>query len=131
MILLHCRIIIVLFADARIFTIGTLLAKLEANGLIASTALFEVQDCALQTGHVKQSNHFVCNFAKCVPILTRGQSNLTKGRNRRPKDPCPKCFDKARSRCLEIAVVALIHICLLYTSPSPRDGLLSRMPSSA
>ena len=24
-----------------------------------------------------------------------------------------------------------ITICLLYTSPSPRDGLLSRMPSSA
>ena len=26
---------------------------------------------------------------------------------------------------------AHIHVCLLYTSPSPRDGLLSRMPSSA
>ena len=25
----------------------------------------------------------------------------------------------------------LFGICLLYTSPSPRDGLLSRMPSSA
>ena len=25
----------------------------------------------------------------------------------------------------------LNDICLLYTSPSPRDGLLSRMPSSA
>ena len=24
-----------------------------------------------------------------------------------------------------------INACLLYTSPSPRDGLLSRMPSSA
>ena len=24
-----------------------------------------------------------------------------------------------------------IYICLLYTSPSPRDGLLYRMPSSA
>ena len=24
-----------------------------------------------------------------------------------------------------------LHTCLLYTSPSPRDGLLSRMPSSA
>ena len=24
-----------------------------------------------------------------------------------------------------------IEVCLLYTSPSPRDGLLSRMPSSA
>ena len=23
------------------------------------------------------------------------------------------------------------YFCLLYTSPSPRDGLLSRMPSSA
>ena len=26
---------------------------------------------------------------------------------------------------------SLIDFCLLYTSPSPRDGLLSRMPSSA
>ena len=25
----------------------------------------------------------------------------------------------------------LLNSCLLYTSPSPRDGLLSRMPSSA
>ena len=25
----------------------------------------------------------------------------------------------------------VVHPCLLYTSPSPRDGLLSRMPSSA
>ena len=24
-----------------------------------------------------------------------------------------------------------VYCCLLYTSPSPRDGLLSRMPSSA
>ena len=26
---------------------------------------------------------------------------------------------------------AVPYFCLLYTSPSPRDGLLSRMPSSA
>ena len=29
------------------------------------------------------------------------------------------------------AIAALVYTCLLYTSPSPRDGLLSRMPSSA
>ena len=29
------------------------------------------------------------------------------------------------------AADAFIEPCLLYTSPSPRDGLLSRMPSSA
>ena len=27
--------------------------------------------------------------------------------------------------------LASSYLCLLYTSPSPRDGLLSRMPSSA
>ena len=30
-----------------------------------------------------------------------------------------------------IPIYAQTEICLLYTSPSPRDGLLSRMPSSA
>ena len=34
-----------------------------------------------------------------------------------------KSFDKAYKEKVET--------CLLYTSPSPRDGLLSRMPSSA
>ena len=28
-------------------------------------------------------------------------------------------------------LIASVDACLLYTSPSPRDGLLSRMPSSA
>ena len=32
---------------------------------------------------------------------------------------------------LEELGIALSQDCLLYTSPSPRDGLLSRMPSSA
>ena len=30
-----------------------------------------------------------------------------------------------------VDVPAIVRDCLLYTSPSPRDGLLSRMPSSA
>ena len=30
-----------------------------------------------------------------------------------------------------VRVKPLVWFCLLYTSPSPRDGLLSRMPSSA
>ena len=29
------------------------------------------------------------------------------------------------------SILSNIGACLLYTSPSPRDGLLSRMPSSA
>ena len=30
-----------------------------------------------------------------------------------------------------VELVMALEDCLLYTSPSPRDGLLSRMPSSA
>ena len=32
---------------------------------------------------------------------------------------------------IELSNIEFAHPCLLYTSPSPRDGLLSRMPSSA
>ena len=35
------------------------------------------------------------------------------------------------SRTRGYIIGALFEACLLYTSPSPRDGLLSRMPSSA
>ena len=31
----------------------------------------------------------------------------------------------------DVSVIDQLMTCLLYTSPSPRDGLLSRMPSSA
>ena len=35
------------------------------------------------------------------------------------------------ARIRELPWVDSVTVCLLYTSPSPRDGLLSRMPSSA
>ena len=34
-------------------------------------------------------------------------------------------------RVLDMEFGEYPDVCLLYTSPSPRDGLLSRMPSSA
>ena len=37
---------------------------------------------------------------------------------------------KATSSAVD-AIARQPEACLLYTSPSPRDGLLSRMPSSA
>ena len=44
--------------------------------------------------------------------------------------PEPKQLPPAFSRLLS-SVGCRANSCLLYTSPSPRDGLLSRMPSSA
>ena len=37
----------------------------------------------------------------------------------------------AKIKDLEAKALAAIQACLLYTSPSPRDATLSRMPSSA
>ena len=45
-----------------------------------------------------------------------------------------KWIDTIMKQCdqLKIGLKAYRYLsCLLYTSPSPRDGLLSRMPSSA
>ena len=41
-------------------------------------------------------------------------------------------YAETRRRSCRLAQALIgLGICLLYTSPSPRDGLLSRMPSSA
>ena len=40
-------------------------------------------------------------------------------------------FDGTRLAEQGVVLVTINYRCLLYTSPSPRDGLLSRMPSSA
>jgi len=45
-----------------------------------------------------------------------------------------KILDEVKKGGYELTHVINTHChsdCLLYTSPSPRDGLLSRMPSSA
>ena len=54
------------------------------------------------------------------------------------RDNCPTAIHPtANMRVFNILTVSKnifpkkYKICLLYTSPSPRDGLLSRMPSSA
>ena len=47
------------------------------------------------------------------------------------KEPLMQLLIHASKRPEMRKVPLLIMDCLLYTSPSPRDGLLSRMPSSA
>ena len=42
-----------------------------------------------------------------------------------------QCHFISREVIVQVTLIAHTRPCLLYTSPSPRDGLLSRMPSSA
>ena len=48
-----------------------------------------------------------------------------------PRDLPRRGLGSLRGRVALLHSLAHIEFCLLYTSPSPRDGLLSRMPSSA
>ena len=46
-------------------------------------------------------------------------------------DQLEHSYESQKHLILEVDLALLNNDCLLYTSPSPRDGLLSRMPSSA
>ena len=55
--------------------------------------------------------------------------------NLEPEERVYDCAVQAQGKWLGELAITLEALewdtCLLYTSPSPRDGLLSRMPSSA
>ena len=74
--------------------------------------------------HLAEAEFVNGNFAKSVELL--GMSIELNPSKRRPKELlawllATSPYEDTRDG---------LH-CLLYTSPSPRDGLLSRMPSSA
>ena len=48
-----------------------------------------------------------------------------------PYEFYPEPWDRTEMNYDDSDVFARVTICLLYTSPSPRDATLSRMPSSA
>ena len=58
----------------------------------------------------------------CIIDRNQKQLDIASDRYKKHKENEPLCSD---------SIAALDNVCLLYTSPSPRDGLLSRMPSSA
>ena len=68
-------------------------------------------------------------FGKAVleALLKRGENVV--GVYVAPEKPGQKA-DPLKEAALA-AKLPVFQPCLLYTSPSPRDGLLSRMPSSA
>ena len=58
----------------------------------------------------------------------KGSYDLLLQKRSENKDAFPGCYDISSAGHLP---AGQDYLCLLYTSPSPRDGLLSRMPSSA
>ena len=111
-------------------------AKL-ATGIDAGAELLRVQNCSLSFGGVKALTDVSFDIAKgevraIIGPNGAGKSsmlNVINGFYHPQEGEVWYCGSKRRS--LKPHQIAHQGICLLYTSPSPRDGLLSRMPSSA
>ena len=69
---------------------------------------------------------------KLIPEFElKGKTQAQKDEEIRIKKEADEALAKAQSESEIIKIEEEKMNCLLYTSPSPRDGLLSRMPSSA
>ena len=103
------------FAKAREMVKGkTIVFCLPGRGVSYTYLKNFVQLCfdLVQSGasiQISQDYSSMVNFARCKCL----GANVLRGPDQKPWDG------------------KLKYDCLLYTSPSPRDGLLSRMPSSA
>ena len=74
---------------------------------------------------VQDGCDFMCSF--CIIPFARGRS-----RHREFNNLCAEAEQQVASGIQEIVLTGVnLGTCLLYTSPSPRDATLSRMPSSA
>ena len=63
---------------------------------------------------VQTETSLTSNLQLKIPLITSAMDTVTEAK-----------------MAIAIAKAGGIGVCLLYTSPSPRDRLLSRMPSSA
>ena len=64
-------------------------------------------------------------------LLFLGRSYLRMRELGKARDYIHRAEEEDDEYVLTKLSLAEVYTCLLYTSPSPRDGLLSRMPSSA
>ena len=131
--------LMIVFALLRLVRYGQVRTVLTALGtVVAIIGLFWLAEPLLRTlGNLNLIIFFVGVVALCVfagvPIAFGfglaifGYMALT---TRTPMMVLVGRMDEGMSHLILLSV-PLFVFCLLYTSPSPRDGLLSRMPSSA
>ena len=90
--------------------------------------------CARLCGNPTKNTYKAAAMMELLHVATLIHDDIVDDAKMRRGKPSIKQIWKNKISVLMgdfILSKALINICLLYTSPSPRDGLLSRMPSSA
>ena len=103
----------------------------EGGKMHGNTAEWEIET------YTSSAPDFIGDYATVVSASGEVLREGTNGWTCLPFIAMPKMgfktANEAAPACADANAVAWAdaYICLLYTSPSPRDGLLSRMPSSA
>ena len=100
----------------------------EAKGLVSAKCL-----CPCSGGGVSWSGS-VRTWQSCQQerrLRERGLKPRCRSYARFDQRACPRSGLAKKIELLDAAVLEKASLCLLYTSPSPRDKRQSRMPSSA
>ena len=117
----------------------------ESDGALFDSAPGANTEATVTVYKDGSSNPHIPSFALAAPIITNIPPDVSNPCLILPEDVCveegiytftmtlpndPKGYHIVYQRCCRNASITNI-VCLLYTSPSPRDATLSRMPSSA
>ena len=94
-----------------------------------SQGRFEIAKDLLRQASTKQSLR--ANAQYHLGVIADRQRNISEAINHYSQVRYGRNYIVAASRLSGMLADHRSINCLLYTSPSPRDGLLSRMPSSA
>ena len=102
--------------------------KMDGLGVLVATRA--AVDEAFRQPELFSSNMDAVDLKNARPLIPLQIDPPEHKKFRKILDPL---FAPKQMKPLEEPIAKLVNdlICLLYTSPSPRDGLLSRMPSSA
>ena len=68
---------------------------------------------------------------KVIQVLTLNNSDMLNADGVEDESVGQQYLETHNNWPAQMWIQTSYNTCLLYTSPSPRDGLLSRMPSSA
>ena len=86
---------------------------------------------AVDQAHREISNRFDFKGSSAKIELADGRIQLHADSDFQIQQIHPVLYQKLTSRQIDIACLEAGKVCLLYTSPSPRDRTRTRMPSSA
>ena len=106
--------------------------KPERDGLFCARIFGPIKDYECLCGKYKRMKFRGIICEKCGVEVTK--SNVRRERMGHIDLACPVAhiwFLKSLPSRISLSIDMKLKDCLLYTSPSPRDGLRSRMPSSA